>query len=174
MELSVFKKIDWTGGRTRVCFESREQNLGCPPGRSCHLPQILRSWRLLGLFRGRSEGGGKAVGPGWGSLLPPPSEGETEEPRLAVGLGVNPTRAQLPDGRGRGERPGGISWLLPGQDSCTRRDHVVPEAAPGWVPAQGSSLPCKESERTATTSIKEFCKDRVFPRILPCDALVNY
>lgn len=90
-----------------------------------------------------------------------------------MGLRVNPARDQLPDGRGRG----GDQAASPGscQDGTpARRDHVVPEAAPGWVPAQGCSLPCKESERTATTSIKEFCKDRAFPGILPCDALVNY
>lgn len=55
-----------------------------------------KAWRLLSPFGGCSEGGGGAAGPGRGSLLPPPSEGETEEPRPAMGLGVNPPGLSSP------------------------------------------------------------------------------
>lgn len=92
-----FQKLDRTGGRSSGLGGADISHGSC------------EAWSLLSPFGGCSERGGRAAGPGRGPLLPPPSE-ETEEPRPAVELGINPPGLSSPTdedvGTGQAASPG--------------------------------------------------------------------
>ena len=113
---------------------SRNSPLGMAPHGSCE------AWSLLSPFGGCSEGGGRAAGPGRGPLLSPPSE-ETEEPRPAAELGINPPGLSSPTdedvGTGQAASPGSArTELHEGPRGSSSSDRLGP--SPGLPhPFQG-------------------------------------